>query len=55
MNAIKIAAGILLLVLVSNLVLYGLGKISVTGFWFVLVVGGIGAYGGIPLLKRQMS
>ena len=35
----KIFAIMLILVLVANLVLFGLGKISGLTFWFIIIIG----------------
>ena len=40
----KLLGGILIAVLLINLVLFGLGRISNTLFWIVLGIGALAAY-----------
>lgn len=51
-TALKILAGTLIVWLIINLVLFGLGRISSALFWATIAVFALIAYKGIPMLRK---
>lgn len=50
---IKITAGILIVILVANIILVSIGRITLRTFWFIIIVGAIIAYYGIPYFRKR--
>jgi Flp pilus assembly protein TadB len=53
MNYLKLIAVLLLMLVVVNLVLFALGKLSVLTFWFVIIGSALIAFYIIPNLKEK--
>jgi hypothetical protein len=49
---VKIMAVIIVIVLISNLVLFGMGRISDLLFWLIIILGGISSFLINRFLKR---
>ncbi len=52
MKLIHILSVFLVILVVLNLILMVLGRISLKVFWMVLILCGLTAYKGIPKLKK---
>jgi len=50
---VKITAGILVVILIANIVLVAVGRITLRTFWFIIIIGAIIAYYGLPYFRRR--
>ncbi len=52
MAMLKTISILLMLILIVNIVLFALGRINPLVFWLIIVIAGLIAYKGLPLLKK---
>ena len=50
---LMILSCVVVVILIANIILAALGRISIRLFWMVIIVGAILAYYGIPYLRKK--
>ena len=55
MNALKILAIIMLVLVVLNLILFAMGRISPLTFWFIIIAIALTAFYIIPNMKKKLA
>ena len=49
---LMVLSGFVAIILIANIILTALGRISIRLFWMIIIVGAILAYYAVPYLKK---